>query len=184
MSSPTYGGGVSDTTPSDASGTPVPDEGLDPRLAAIEESAAEDAAAVGAAPVPAVGSHPVLRYSLARLAILAVVAAALYLVGARGLLLLVFAFLISGFIAMVALKGTREGAAYGITSAIRSANAKIDAGSAAEDAALDAAQAAPAPADGTPAAAPPSPAPPAAATPAPAPEPAAPLDDWDDPAPR
>jgi hypothetical protein len=175
---------VSDSTHSDASGAPVPDDDLDPRLAAVEESAAQDAAAVGAAPVPAVGSHPVLRYTLARLAILAVVAAVLYILGARGLLLLVFAFLISGLIAMVALKNTREDAAYGITSAIRSANAKIDAGSAAEDASLDAAQAAAAQTDGASAAAPPSPARPAAATPAPAPEPAAPLDDWDDPAPR
>lgn len=178
MSSPTYGGAVSEPTPSDASGTPAPDEDLDPRLAAVEQSAAEDAAAVGAAPVPAVGSHPVLRYTLARLAILAVVAAALYLVGARGLLLLVFAFLISGLIAMVALKNTREGAAYGITAAIRSANAKIDAGSAAEDAALDAA-ASPAPA-ARPSDADASPAASVDETPAPR----APLDDWDDPAPR
>jgi hypothetical protein len=161
---------VSDPTPS--SGTPAePDEALDPRLAAVEEAAAQDAAAVGAAPVPAVGSHPVLRYTLARLAILAAVAAVLYILGARGLLLLVFAFLVSGLIAMVALKNTREGAAYGITSAIRSANAKIDAGSAAEDAALDAA------ANPAPAAQPTS-------EPAVAPEPTKPLDDWDDPAPR
>lgn len=172
---------MSEPTPSDASGTPVPDEALDPRLAAVEESAAEDAAGIGAAPVPAVGSHPVLRYTLARLAILAVVAGVLYVLGARGLLLLVFAFLVSGLIAMVALNRTREGAAYGITSAIRSANAKIDAGSRAEDAALDAAAASPAPADTAPA---------DATTPTPKPKPAAaaeptqPIDDWDDPAPR
>jgi hypothetical protein len=173
---------VSEPTPSDASGAPEPDDDLDPRLAAIEESAAEDAAAVGAAPVPAVGSHPVLRYTLARLAILAAVAAVLYVLGARGLLLLVFAFLLSGLIAMVALKNTREGAAYGITSAIRSANAKIDAGSRAEDAALDAAAASAAASS----AAPPSGQATASASPEPtaATEPDAPLDDWDDPAPR
>jgi hypothetical protein len=173
---------VSEPTPSDESGTPAPDEALDPRLAAVEESAAEDAAAVGAAPVPAVGRHPVLRYTLARLAILLAVAAVLYVLGARGLLLLVFAFLISGLIAMVALNRTREGAAYGITSALRNANAKIDAGSRAEDDALDAAPttgSAPAAAatDGTPAAT----AEPATPQPDADPEP---LDDWDDPAPR
>ena len=184
MSSPTYGGGVSEPTPSDASGTPVPDEALDPRLAAVEESAAEDAAGIGAAPVPAVGSHPVLRYTLARLAILAVVAGVLYVLGARGLLLLVFAFLISGLIAMVALNRTREGAAYGITSAIRNANAKIDAGSRAEDAALDAAAASPAAADAAPSGAT-TQTPKATTTPKPAstPEPTQPIDDWDDPAP-
>ncbi len=184
MSSPTYGGGVSEPTPSDASGTPVPDEALDPRLAAVEESAAEDAAGIGAAPVPAVGSHPVLRYTLARLAILAVVAGVLYVLGARGLLLLVFAFLISGLIAMVALNRTREGAAYGITSAIRNANAKIDAGVPRRGRRPRRRRREP----------PPTPAPvrrndadaegdttPKPASPA---EPTQPIDDWDDPAPR
>jgi hypothetical protein len=57
----------------------------------------------------------------------------LYLLGARGLILLVFAFLVSGLISMVALSRPREGAAYGITSTVRKVNERIDAASRAED---------------------------------------------------
>jgi hypothetical protein len=81
----------------------------------------------------AVGGHPVLVYTGLRLAILVAVGGVLYLLGARGLLLLVFAFLISGLIAMVALRRPREGAAYGITSSVRKVNERIDAASRAED---------------------------------------------------
>jgi hypothetical protein len=79
------------------------------------------------------GGHPVLVYTGLRLAILVAVGGVLYLLGARGLLLLVFAFLISGLIAMVALRRPREGAAYGITSSVRKVNERIDAASRAED---------------------------------------------------
>jgi hypothetical protein len=75
----------------------------------------------------------VLVYTGLRLAILVAVGGVLYLLGARGLLLLVFAFLISGLIAMVALRRPREGAAYGITSSVRKVNERIDAASRAED---------------------------------------------------
>jgi hypothetical protein len=56
------------------------------------------------------------------------------LTGAGGLLLLVFAFLISGVISAFALNRPREGAAAGLTTAISRVNAKIDASSRAEDA--------------------------------------------------
>jgi hypothetical protein len=141
-------------------------------------------AAEGVVPEP--GSHPVLRYTLARLGILVAVIAVLWLLGLRHpLLLLAFGFLISGVIAMVALDRSREGAAYGITSAIRRANARLDASARAEDEPV----AAPTPPEPTPDA----PTPDAAtrsgdagragAPSAPAP-PTQPLDDWDDPAPR
>ena len=87
--------------------------------------------------------HPVLVYTVLRLVILAVVAGVLYIVarlsgvdltGAGGLLLLVFAFLISGVISAFALNRPREVAAAGVTSAITRVNAKIDASSRAEDA--------------------------------------------------
>ena len=120
-------------------------------------------------------SHAVLRYTALRLAILVAVGAVLYLIGLRDYLLLIFAFLISGLIAMVTLNRTREGAAFGIISAVRGFNARIDAGSRSEDADvapdIDAADADPdsvvrRPDD--------------VATASPAP----PIDEWDDPAAR
>lgn len=174
---------MSETTPSDDS--------LDPRLAAVEESAASDAAAVGAAPVPAVGSHPVLRYTLLRFGLLLAVGAVLWVLQVRGVWLLLFAFLISGAIAMVALNRTREGAAYGITSAVRGINDRIEASKTAEDDAVDAARAAAAGTAGPSAAGSPSTSATTndatnadAAPAAPTSSPDEPLDDWDDPAPR
>ena len=67
------------------------------------------------------------------LILLAAVGGVLYLVGVRGVWLILFAFLLSGVIAMVALKGSREGAAYGITHAVKRVNERIDESSRAED---------------------------------------------------
>ena len=91
-------------------------------------------AAVDAPPSDAAfGRHPIVIYTLKRLLLLMVVGGLLYLVGLRGLFLILFAFLISGVIAMVALKGSREGAAYGITHAVQKVNDRIDASTRAED---------------------------------------------------
>lgn len=79
------------------------------------------------------GRHPVVLYTLKRIVLLLVVGGLLYLVGIRGLWLILFAFLVSGAIAMVALKDSREGAAYGITHAVQKVNDRIDASSRAED---------------------------------------------------
>ncbi len=85
---------------------------------------------------------PVLVYPVLRLVILAVVAGVLYIVarlsgvdlaGPGGLLLLVFAFLISGVISAFALNRPRETAAAGVTTAFSRLNARIDASSRAED---------------------------------------------------
>jgi len=78
-------------------------------------------------------AHPVLIYTVLRVAVLAVVGGILWLLGLRGVYLILLAFLISGVISAVALSRRREGAAYGITSVVRSANARIDASSRAED---------------------------------------------------
>ena len=59
-------------------------------------------------PAPA-GAHPVLVYTLQRLALLMVVGGLLYLVGVRDLWLILFAFLISGVISAVVLSRSREG---------------------------------------------------------------------------
>ena len=79
------------------------------------------------------GRHPVVIYTMQRFLLLAGVGAVLYLVGLRGVWLVLFAFLLSGVIAMVALKGSREGAAYGITHAVKKVNDRIDESSRAED---------------------------------------------------
>jgi hypothetical protein len=101
----------------------------------VTEEPATDESAGEAAPATAgfAGRHPVLVYTLLRLGILVAVAGVLYLLGARGLILLVFAFLVSGLISMVALKRPREGAAYGITTTVRKVNDRIDAAARAED---------------------------------------------------
>jgi hypothetical protein len=82
---------------------------------------------------PGFGRHPVVIYTLKRFLLLVLVGGVLYLVGVRGVWLILFAFLVSGAIAMVALRGSREGAAYGITHAVRKVNDRIDESTRAED---------------------------------------------------
>lgn len=89
------------------------------------------------APAAGFGAHPVVVYTLKRLLLLLVVGGVCWLVGLRGVWLILFAFLISGAIAMVALKDSREGAAYGITTAVQKANDRIEASTKVEDSALD-----------------------------------------------
>ena len=104
-----------------------------------DADAADDGATVaGAAAEPdAAGAipsaHPVLVYTALRLAVLAVVGGILWLLGLRGIYLILLAFLVSGVISAVALSRRREGAAYGITRVVSSANARLDASSRAED---------------------------------------------------
>jgi len=115
-------GAATDAGPTPAG--PTDDAGTDP--------AALDAGADEAGPT-GFGRHPVVLYTLKRIVLLVVVAGGLYLVGLRGVWLILFAFLLSGVIAMVALKDSREGAAYGITHAVKKVNDRIDASSRAED---------------------------------------------------
>lgn len=92
-----------------------------------------DSAADAAPTTTGFGAHPVVIYTLKRLLLLLVVGGLMYVVGLRGVWLILFAFLVSGAIAMVVLKGSREGAAYGITHAVKKVNDRIDASSRAED---------------------------------------------------
>ncbi len=73
-------------------------------------------------------------YTAARLGILAVTFGVLYVVGARGVLLLVLAFLISFLISYWALAGMRDQLAGGVQSRAERINARMDAAAAAEDA--------------------------------------------------
>ena len=111
----------------------TPAEGAPADAAAAEGVAAEGVASEAPADAASSGRHPIVIYTLKRLLLLMVVGGLLYLVGLRGLFLILFAFLISGVIAMVALKGSREGAAYGITHAVQKVNDRIDASTRAED---------------------------------------------------
>ena len=96
-----------------------------------EGAPAVDAPPVGAGAVAR--QHPVFVYTMLRIAMLVAVGGVLYLVGVRGVWLILFAFLISGVVSAVALRTPREGAVLGFTSAYRGINARIDASSRAED---------------------------------------------------
>lgn len=111
--------------------TPSTSGSVGPADASPGTSATDDGAAADAS--TSFGRHPVVLYTLKRILLLLVVGGVLFLVGVRGIWLILFAFLISGFIAMVALKDSREGAAYGITHAVQKVNDRIDASSRAED---------------------------------------------------
>jgi hypothetical protein len=108
----------------------VSDEAQDPADRADAPTGDPDQEPVAARTAPA---HPVVTYTVLRLAILAAVGGVLYLLGLRDVWLILFAFLVSGVISAVVLNRRREGAAYGITSALRNVNARIDASSRAED---------------------------------------------------
>jgi len=104
-----------------------------------------DARAVDASMVdaPEVGSgslarqHPVVVYSLLRIAMLVAVGAVLYLLQARGVWLILFAFLISGVLSAFLLRNPREGAVLGFRSAYQGINARIDQSTRSEDVAAD-----------------------------------------------
>jgi hypothetical protein len=82
---------------------------------------------------PVRGGHPIVLYTLLRLAILAAVGLVLYFAGMRGPLLIIFSLLISGVVSVFALNRRREVAAVGITTAIQRVGQRIDASSRAED---------------------------------------------------
>lgn len=78
-------------------------------------------------------SHPVLVYTAARLGLLILVGLPLYLAGARGLLLLVAAFLISGLLSLILLDGTRSRFSGTVSGFFQRINDRIDAAARAED---------------------------------------------------
>lgn len=79
----------------------------------------------------------VLRYTAARAALFAVALGLLYLLGARSLLLLGLALLISGLASYVLLSRQRDAVSAVIDRKVRGLRTQVDAGAAAEDAADD-----------------------------------------------
>jgi hypothetical protein len=79
------------------------------------------------------GRHPVLVYTVQRFLVLLAVGLVMYLLGVRGVWLILFAFLVSGVISAFVLKGSREGASYGITGAVTRVNKRIEESARAED---------------------------------------------------
>lgn len=74
-----------------------------------------------------------LAYSCARILLFAVLLALLYLVGARGLLLVGLALAISGIISFVLLSPQRDAMSGAITSRISQFRQRLDEGTRAED---------------------------------------------------
>ncbi len=74
-----------------------------------------------------------LVYTGLRLAMFAVVLVLLWLVGARGLLLLALAVLVSGIISVVLLSGQRDALSSSLVTRWRSINDRLDASARRED---------------------------------------------------
>lgn len=125
---------MDDDTTTAPSGDPAP-AAPDPQSGPTPDPAGDAAPAEGApaAAGPPAGGHPVLVYTGLRIAVLAAVGGVLYLVGLRGIYLILFAFLVSGVISAFVLSRIRESAAYGITSVVRGIGDRIDASTRAED---------------------------------------------------
>lgn len=85
-------------------------------------------------PAPRIAEkHPILVYTAARFGLLLLVGLPLYLAGARGLLLLAGAFLISGLMSFVLLDGTRSRFSGSVSGFFGRINDRIDAAARAED---------------------------------------------------
>ena len=79
------------------------------------------------------GRHPVLGYTVLRVLLFAGVALVLALVGARGLLLLALAILISGLVSFPLLSGRRDAMSAALTERSGRMRARLDRGAASED---------------------------------------------------
>ena len=77
--------------------------------------------------------HPVLRYTMLRLTLFVVVLVLLSLTGARGLLLLALAVLISGLASFILLSGQRDELSGALAGRIERIRKRIDEGARAED---------------------------------------------------
>jgi uncharacterized protein DUF4229 len=74
-----------------------------------------------------------LAYTAARILLFAAVAGLLYLAGARGLLLIALALVVSGVASYIVLSRMRDSMAGAISRRIESVRSRIDEGSRAED---------------------------------------------------
>ncbi len=86
---------------------------------------------------PAYVGHPLLGYFTARIVLLFAAGAGCYLLGARGILLLVLAFLISGLLSFLLLGRQRDGMAGVFHGYFRRINDRIDRSAKAEDDIVD-----------------------------------------------
>ncbi len=74
-----------------------------------------------------------IAYTTARILIFVAVTVLLYLAGARGLLLLGLALLVSGIVSYVVLSRQRDAMSAAITSRIQGLRGRLDSGARAED---------------------------------------------------
>ncbi len=74
-----------------------------------------------------------LAYTAARILLFAAVAGLLYLAGARGVLLIALALVVSGVASYIVLSRMRDSMAGAISRRIESVRSRIDAGTRAED---------------------------------------------------
>jgi len=77
--------------------------------------------------------HATFVYTISRILLFAVVLGLLYVVGARGLLLIGLAVLISGIVSFIVLSRQRDAMAGAITSRISNFRERLDEGTRAED---------------------------------------------------
>lgn len=77
--------------------------------------------------------HPVLRYTVLRLVLLVAAAAVLYAVGARGVLLVVLAVLVSGLASLPLLSRQRDAVSARLVQRSQRARRRLDEGAATED---------------------------------------------------
>jgi hypothetical protein len=77
--------------------------------------------------------HATFVYTTSRILLFAVVLGLLYVVGARGLLLVGLAVLISGIVSFIVLSRQRDAMAGAITSRISNFRERLDEGTRAED---------------------------------------------------
>jgi Protein of unknown function (DUF4229) len=81
----------------------------------------------------AVKAHPAVAYTLSRIALFVVALWVLYLLGARGLLLVALAALASGLISYVVLSRQRDAMSAAVSDRVRRMRERMDASAAAED---------------------------------------------------
>jgi hypothetical protein len=77
--------------------------------------------------------RPTLAYTSARILLFLAAMGLLYLIGARGLLLVALALLISGVVSFVVLSRQRDAMSGALTSRLRGFRERLDEGARAED---------------------------------------------------
>lgn len=80
-----------------------------------------------------VRAHPAVAYTLSRVVLFVVALWVLYLLGARGLLLIALAVLVSGLLSYVLLSRQRDAMSAAVSDRVRRMRERIDASAAAED---------------------------------------------------